>query len=62
MNETNLFDFVEELQKDLFDFREWWQKEHQKAPENFPIIFPKKNSNLWLEQFMFFIENRKDNK
>lgn len=56
---ATLDDFIEEMELDLIDFKNWWEHENKKNPEHFPMEFKKNNEGLWLEMFLTFQDTKR---
>lgn len=50
----SLDEFIESAKSDIDKFREFWIKNHDKNPKNFPMSLPTDNAGLWWEMFNNF--------
>lgn len=55
MQPMSIDEFVEYLSSDLADFKENWEEQRQKFPDQFPA---KMAEGDWFEQFLFYIEHK----
>ena len=49
-------EFLFEIRYDIHEFEDYWRKENQKSPDQFPMEFSESDSGMWYEMFMRFIE------
>lgn len=48
---ATLDDFIEEMELDLIDFKNWWEHENKKNPEHFPMEFKRIMKDFGLKCF-----------